>query len=75
MVFTIQLLGSENANSKMLYLLHGLFLKNEKIFTTMFQDPLQETINLLELLLIRMDKLEEIFPNKTTIKKHKLVKN
>lgn len=64
MGFTIQLLGQENCTIKTLFLLYGLFTKNEKIVSTVFENPLQETILLLECFSEKVQNLENIFEKK-----------
>ena len=75
MCFAIRLLGQENSNEKTLFLLHSLFTKNEKILKYLFEDPLQETILLLEKFALKVQNLDVIFPKKEVEKSKILVKN
>ena len=75
MCFAIRLLGQENSNEKTLFLLHSLFTKNEKILKYLFEDPLQETILLLEKFALKVQNLDVIFPKKEEEKSKILVKN
>lgn len=75
MCFAIRLLGQENSNEKTLFLLHGLFTKDEKILNFIFEDPLQETILLLEKFALKVQNLDVIFPKKEVEKSKILVKN
>ena len=50
-------------------------LKNEKILTTVFEDPLAETINLLEIFEKRVQELDKIFPKEEEAKRKKLIRN
>ena len=49
MCFAIRLLGQDYINNNTLFLLHGLFSKNETILKTIFENTLSETIRLLEI--------------------------
>ena len=75
MCFAIRLLGNKYVNNDTLFLLHGLFTKNEKILTTVFEDPLAETINLLEIFEKRVQELDKIFPKEEEAKRKKLIRN
>ena len=75
MCFAIRLLGNKYVNNDTLFLLHGLFTKNEKILTTVFEDPLTETINLLEIFEKRVQELDKIFPKEEEAKRKKLIRN
>lgn len=73
MIFCIRLLGQRNINEKMLFLLHGLITKSESFLKTIFSNPLEETINLLEILSNTIFKLDEKFPKKED-KRTKIIK-
>ena len=75
MCFAIRLLGQEKKKKKTLFLLHSLFTKNEKILKYLFEDPLQETILLLEKFALKVQNLDVIFPKKEVEKSKILVKN
>lgn len=73
MCFLIRLLGQENVTNNTLFLLHGLFTKNETILKMIFKDPLSGTIHLLETLEKKVQELDKIFEKEEVSKK--LVKN
>jgi len=64
MIFSIRLLGRINCTNDTLFLLHGLFTKNEEIVSKMFDNPLEETIKILKIFEGRVNYLNEIFPKK-----------
>lgn len=72
--FAIRLIGQKNLNSNILFLLHGLFTKNETVLKATIKNPLQSTIDLLKLFEIKVQELDNIFP-KLEIKTKKLIKN
>lgn len=74
MCFAIRLIGQENIDNDILFLLHGLFTKNEIILEKVFKNPLQATIDLLKLLEINVKNIGNIFKNED-IKTKKLIKN
>ena len=61
MKFTIELLGEDNLNENVLFLLKGIYLKNEKILYEIFDNPVNATINLLEMFGERVKYLDQIF--------------
>ena len=75
MCFAIRLLGQDYCGQNTLFLLHSLFLKNEPILTKLFDNPLKETIQLLERYETRVQELDFIFPKKESNKVKKLIKN
>ena len=62
MIFSIRLLGQVNVREDTLFLLQGLFNKDEKILKALFSNPLQETIELLEQFKFCIKYLDNIFP-------------
>ena len=74
MVFTIRLLGQTSVNENTLFILHGLFNKNETILKKLFANPLKETIKLLEDLKFYINYLDIVFPLKNE-KTKKLVRS
>ncbi len=75
MDFTLQLLGNENLQSPILFLLDGLLRKDEILLKNIFNNIEDETIKLLEKFEMRIQFLDEIFEKKTDNKKHRLVKS
>ena len=72
MIFTIRLLEKSYVNENTLFLLQGLFTENESILKAIFNNPLKETIKLLEELKENIKKLNNIFRKKED-KKNKIL--
>lgn len=75
MDFTLQLLGNKNIQSPILFLLDGLLSKDEELLNNIFEDIVNETVNLLEKFGERVQFLEEIFERDVRDKRHRLVKS
>ena len=75
MDFTLRLLGEKNLKSPLLFLLDGLYNKDEVLLKNIFNDIIEETTNLLELFRERVFELDNIFPQKEDVKVHKLIKS
>ena len=75
MIFCIRLLGKDYCNEKTLYLLHGIFYKDENLIRALFPDILNATINLLEQFKERVNELEDIFSKEEYHKTKKLVRS
>ena len=69
MCLAIRLLGKKYVDNNVLFLLHGLYTKNETILRVMFKNPLQETIKLLKAFEENVKNLDNIFPKKEESKK------
>ncbi len=74
MDFTLELLGS-NIKSPTLFLLDGLFRKDEVLLMNIFPDIIDATIKLLEKFQERVQLLDLIFAKNIDNKRRKLVKN
>ncbi|MBR3660403.1 MAG: hypothetical protein IKN63_00675 [Bacilli bacterium] len=74
-IFCIRLLGQENVNESILFLLQGLLTKSESLLKAIFHDPLQETINLLEKFVQKVYLIDNIFPKKELEKVKKLARS
>ena len=59
----------------MFHLLDGLLRKDENLLNNIFEDIVNETINLLEKFGERVQFLEEIFERDVRDKRHRLVKS
>ena len=75
MDFTLKLLGEKNIKSPLLFLIDGLYNKDEILLKNIFDDIIKETTNLLELFRERVLELDNIFPQKEEVKIHKLIKS
>ncbi len=75
MDFTLKLLGEKNLKSPLLFLLDGLYNKDEVLLKNIFNDIIEETTNLLELFRERVLELDNIFSQKEDVKTHKLIKS
>lgn len=62
MCLLIYLIGKKNINNNNLFLLHGLFTRSITILKAMFENPIEEIINLFKLLEIKVNEIENIFP-------------
>ena len=75
MIFCIKLLGQVHIDENTLFLLQGLITKSESILTSIFSNPVKETINLLELFKLYVNHLDSIFSKKEDRKTKILKKN
>ncbi len=75
MDFTIKLLGEKNLKTPILFLLDGVYNKDELLLKNIFDDIIKETINILEIFKERVYELDYIFTKKEEEKKHKLIRS
>ena len=63
-VFCLRLLGKANVSEKTLFLLQGLFYKDEFVLKKLVSNPCNETILLLKKIKFCLDYLDNIFSKK-----------
>ena len=76
MCFVIRLLNERYLDNNIIYLLHALFTKNEKMIKIVSKNPLKDTIALLKKFEEKIQNLDNLFTKKYEYEKvKKLVKN